>query len=87
MNAEERETIISWCDVDDKISIYSTQSKIMTKLRKSPIFELEREIKNNGRIVGLDGYLPLWGITIRTKSRKGGKVDLEQLKKARDAKK
>jgi hypothetical protein len=66
---EERETIISWCDDDDMIFVHSTQRRMMTKLRKNPSFKLQDEHRIDGRVVGIDGHVPLGFVTIRSKKK------------------
>jgi len=87
LEPEERETIISWCDADDKIHIYTTQRRIMTELKHNPQFELTKTIKNRFyrlNPLGLCGFLPLNAITIRKTSKKGKKpknFDVQRFKK------
>ena len=75
LKAEERETIISWCDDDDdKFFIYSSQQPIIRRLLKNPLFECKdkRYIKDSPYYPGpiaLEGYLPLRALTIRKKLR------------------
>jgi len=72
--AEERETMISWCDDDTngKIWIHTTQMPMVRRLKKNPLFELECEHKDPGfsDCHGVDGYLPRSALTIRTKKIK-----------------
>jgi len=73
---EERETIISWNDADDKIFIYSSQQRIKTKLKRNPQFE-QTNAENNPEYVrnpvSVSGFLPLNALTLRRTSKKGQK--------------
>jgi len=84
--AEERETMISWCDDDTsgKIWIHTTQMPMVRRLLKNPLFELECEHKDQGfsECHGVDGYLPRSALTIRTKKVKRVLTD-EQRKEIR----
>jgi len=74
LTSEERETLIGWSDEDDKIFIYSTQKRIITKLLRNPQFILSEKFRNKNYHqdpLGVKGFLPLNGITIRTTSKKG----------------
>lgn len=90
LTKEERETIISWADDDTKIFIYTTQQRMITKLSRNPLFELKRDIINNGVLIGKEGYLPLRGISIRGKMSKSKLSSLDKqnialrLKEGRD---
>jgi len=73
LEAEERETIISWND-DDKetINIYSSQQPIVRRLLKNPLFKCQRKAYNKAYTVypdpiSVEGTLPRRALTIRTK--------------------
>lgn len=74
LTGEERETIISWTDDEEKpghIFIHTTQLPMMRSLLKNPLFELRdthRE-RETHRLFGVDGLLPRSALTIRTKKR------------------
>ena len=85
LTPEERETLINWADDENRIFIYTTQKKMMNKLRKNPLFEMTKEIKNKSygkTSVGIEGYLPLGCITIRKSlfSGKHGRPTEESMK-------
>jgi len=72
LTAEERETIISWCDDDNdgKIFIHTTQMPMFRKLMKNPLFEVDRWHNDvDCEPHGVDGYLPRHCLTIRSKKR------------------
>lgn len=60
LTAEERETIIGWTDADETISISTCQKKMITLLRKNPVFT---ETSFSDGV--LMGTLPLGCITVR----------------------
>ena len=76
LEADERETIISWSDSDKShFFIYSSQQPMIRKLLRNPKFILENERFNKEyscypRPICVEGYLPLRCLTIRTKFRK-----------------
>jgi len=67
LSPEERETVISWADDDNCIFIYTTQRRMLAKLMHNPIFSIKRKIMHGNTLIGVEGYLPLNGISIRTK--------------------
>jgi glycosyltransferase involved in cell wall biosynthesis len=75
LSEDERETIISWCDDDnDKVWIYSSQQPMIRKLLNNPLFEcVSKEIYKYYRCypnpVSIEGYLPLFALSIRKKRR------------------
>ena len=87
MLKSERETLIVWTDEDEMITISTTQKPVMTKLLKNPNFQLTNEIKENGKRVGVDGFLPKWSISILQKKRKGRKDAFVSAKKRENVKK
>lgn len=97
LTSQERETIISWSDDDDKIFIYSSQKPIIRRLRKNELFELKDERFNKNyacypNAVSIEGYLPKNALTIRKKivkrqlTKKQKKEIAERLKKSRRSK-
>ena len=87
LTAEERETIISWCDTDKngKIWIHTTQKPMIRRLLKNPLFELEDEHRCNDYkdpLLGIDGYLPRTALTIRTRVKKLSQKQREALRNA-----
>lgn len=83
LTPEERETVISWADddIDKKIWIYTSQHRMIRKLRKNPYFELLREhICTIYRVnpIAVEGYLPLNFLTIRSKKRTVSQEQREQ---------
>jgi hypothetical protein len=97
LQAEERETIISWCDDDSKECwIYSSQQSLINKLLKNPLFRcVNKEIKDNYQVypnpVSIEGFLPIRAITIRSKKRtltpEQRQAAVNRLKHAREARK
>jgi len=93
LTAEERETIISWSDIDKThFFIYSTQQPIIRKLLRNPLFSMGRKQYNKAyRVhpepISIEGYLPKRCLTIRSKLRKltpeQKKANIERLRKAR----
>jgi len=70
----ERETIISWCDEDTKIFIYSSQQSMIRKLLQNPLFECTDKRYNKAYYcypnpISVEGYLPMNSLTIRKKIR------------------
>jgi len=92
LTPEERETLINWADDENRIFIYTTQKKMMNKLRKNPLFEMTREIENKNykkNPIGIEGYLPRKAITIRkalynAKNRKFNEKSMRNLKNVGD---
>lgn len=87
LHAEERETIISWCDTDKNgmIWIHSTQKPMIRRLLKNPLFKLEKEHRCDlykDPLLGVDGYLPRKALTIRTRIRKATPKQRQALKNA-----
>lgn len=95
LTAEERETVISWCDddTDGLIWIHTTQMPMVRKLLKNPLFVLTCEHKDPGfdGCHGISGHLPRSALTIRTKRVKRvltpeqKKMVVERFQKGRDA--
>ena len=96
LTAEERETIISWSDDEHKgmFFIHTTQLPMMRRLLKNPQLELLCYHHQTGEEpYGIDGYLPLRCLTIRTKLVKRKPLTDEEkrqraeyLRKAREVK-
>lgn len=98
LTAPERETIISWCDDDDKIFIYSSQQPMIRKLSKNRLFELKEEQFNKNyavfpKPISVEGYIPKNALTVRTRivrrrfTKEQKKEIVERLKKGREFKK
>lgn len=76
LEPQERETIISWTDDDDRIHIYTSQKKIITKLQRNPQFELIQTRKNpqyHQNPLSIEGFLPINAVTLRRSSKAGKK--------------
>ena len=87
LTAEERETIISWCDTDrdGMIWIHTTQKPMIRRLQKNPLFKLESEHRCDDYkdpLLGIDGYLPRNALTIRTRVKKLSAEHKQSLKNA-----
>jgi len=95
LTAEERETIISWCDTDkNQFFIYSSQQPMIRKILRNPLFECKDKRYNKAYTyhpdpISVEGYLPLSCLTIRKKKRRLTPEQKEQaiqrLAKARDS--
>jgi hypothetical protein len=69
LTAAERETVITWSDEDERISVQTCQRKVVTQLLANPSAEIVEDKTFEGtRFV--TALLPLGGITIR-KAAKG----------------
>jgi hypothetical protein len=83
--ASERELILSFSADEDKIWVYASQQKWINNLLKNPLFEIREEhINKNYRCYpkpyAIEGYLPLYALTIRSKKKQ---ISAEHLKKLR----
>jgi hypothetical protein len=65
LTAEERETLIVWSDADERLSINTSQRKVINQLLKNPSFEETDRVTEDKRVILLSGFLPLNGLTIR----------------------
>ena len=84
LTAEERETIISRSDADDKWSVYTSQKSMITKMTRNPVFELEKKHIDKSYIrnpIAIEGCLPKWALSFRTKKIVRGSKVLEHLHK------
>lgn len=92
LTSEERETIISWSDEDNKIFIYSSQRKMVTKLLKNPLFtpiliEYNKNYKVYPKPLSVKGTIPIKALSLRKKITKRKLSDEQRKKLAEQMKK
>jgi len=83
MEAAERETIITWNDVEDTVSVFTCHRKIMAKMERLGATVKDRCVMN-GRVRHIEFEIDKGKITISINAkRRGTATQIENLKKAR----
>ena len=83
MEAAERETIITWNDVEDTVSVFTCHRKIMAKMERLGATVKDRCVMN-GRVRHIEFEIDKGKITISINAKRRGTVtQIENLKRAR----
>lgn len=71
LSPDERETIILINDASENAIIYTSQKRIMTKLKRNPQARLIKTEMHDSRIIAMEYEIYAKFITIRSKDRAG----------------